>query len=156
MRKTKTYLAAVTAVIVAAVLGSALPASAGDPVPFKGYADTVLTGVEVVGTDLHLTAVATGVATHLGKYTRTETVILHDDGTFEAKIFITAANGDELWAEATGAFISKTKAVGVATFTGGTGRFVNASGGYDFVAVTPDGIHFAITFEGAIWYPRNP
>jgi len=156
MRRTKTYLGTVIAAVTIAVLGFSLPASAGDGVPFKGYADAVLTDSEVVGTDLHLTAVATGKATHIGSYTRTETLILHEDHTFEATIVITAANGDELWAGATGAFVSATKAVGVATFTGGKGRFTHASGEYDFVAITPDGSHFRITFEGEIRYPRNP
>jgi hypothetical protein len=156
MRRTKTYLAAILATVISAALGFSVPASAGDGVPFRGYADAVITGAEVVGTDLHLSAVAAGKATHIGNYTRTESLILHDDHTFEATIVIAAADGDELHAYATGAFSSAAKAVGVATFTGGTGRFTRASGEYDFVAITPDGYHFRITFEGAIWYPQNP
>jgi len=150
MRKTWTYRTAGLVMALTATLGFAQPASAGDEIPFKGYADAVIAAVLPVGDDLHLTVVATGQATHLGNYTRTETVVLHSDGTFEAEIVFIAANGDELYADAVGGFISPTTAVGVATFTGGTGRFANASGGYNFEAVTPDGFHFAIIFEGTI------
>jgi hypothetical protein len=37
-------------------------------------------------------------------------------------------------------------------FTGGTGRFENASGEADFESVTSDGIHFLLTFEGTIGF----
>lgn len=150
MSKKWTCPAAVLVMVYIAILGIALPVSAGDGIPFKGYAEAAITGVVPVGDDLHLSVAATGKATHLGNYTRTETVVLHGDGSFEAEIVFTAANGDELYASAVGGFISPTTALGVATFTGGTGRFADASGGYNFMAVTPDGFHFAITFEGTI------
>ena len=63
-----------------------------------------------------------------------------------------ATNSSPIWWPA---FISPTVAVGTYTFTGGTGRFKNASGEADFESVTSDGIHFALTFEGTISSPRT-
>jgi len=138
------------ALVALAILGLVLPASAGDEVPFKGLANAVVIDVEPAEDGLHLTASATGLATHLGLFTRDERVVLHGDGTFEGTLVFIAANGDELWADIDGGFISPTTALGTYTFTGGTGRFANATGGADVVAVTSDGIHIALTFEGTI------
>ena len=134
-------------------LGLALTASAAQERPFKGHADVVTIGVEEVPGGLLLTGSATGKATHLGRFTRTETLLLNPiTGTFAGTIEFTAANGDQLYADVAGGFISPTTAVGTYTFTGGTGRFEDASGGAAFTAVTADGTNFDVTFKGTIQF----
>ena len=141
------------AVAVLTILSLELRASAATPVPFRGRADVVLTGREPVPPDsLRLTASATGQATHLGQFTRTETLIV-SNGTFRGRLVFTAANGDELRAAISGHFTSESgdSAEGTYVFRGGTGRFENASGRATF-EVTPDGPNFDVTFNGTIQY----
>ena len=138
------------ALVAVAILGFANDTSADESRPFKGVAAAVVTGVEPVADGLLLTVAATGKATHLGKFTREESVVLHADGTVEGSLVFVAANGDRLYAYVAGGFISPTTAVGTYTFTGGTGRFADASGAADWVGVTSDGMHLALTFEGTI------
>jgi hypothetical protein len=95
---------------------------------------------------------ANGEATHLGQFTRNENTIVNANGTFSGTLVFTAANGDQLFADLAGGFISPTTAVGTYTFTGGTGRFENASGETDFVGVTFDGVHISLNFEGTVSY----
>lgn len=130
----------------------ALPAAAGEPLPFRGQVDEVITDVTPLGPGLlQLSVSTTGEATYLGQFTSTATVVLDlTNGTFtETRVFI-AANGDRLYADGEGAFTSATTAEVTFTFTGGTGRFQNASGEADGVAVTSDGIHFTATAKGTI------
>jgi hypothetical protein len=129
-----------------------LPATAKDKVPFKGHAEGTVTGAEPVEDGVLLTVSATGQATHLGRFTRDESVVLHEDGTLAGTIIFTAANGDQLFADAQGEFISSTTAVGTYTFTGGTGRFTDAFGSASFTGVTLDGIHINVTFHGTIGF----
>lgn len=138
--------------VLTAVVGLALPVSADNSVPFRGRADAVVTGVEPVPGGLLLTVAATGEATHLGRFTREERVVLGANGTLVGRLVFTAANGDQLFADVAGGFVSPTTAVGTYTFTGGTGRFRNASGGADFVGETTDGVHLALTFEGTLGF----
>jgi hypothetical protein len=134
-----------------------LPTSAGDEVPFKGQGNEVITEAEPALDGLHFTVFTTGQATHLGRFTRHASVVLHADGLVVGTLVWNAANGDQLFANLVAGFISPTAAVGTYTFTGGTGRFENASGEADFESVTSDGIHFALMFEGTISSPRqNP
>jgi hypothetical protein len=135
-----------------ASLGAPGAASADDALPFQGVAAAVLTGAEPGEDGLHLTASATGQATHLGQFTRTENLVLYADGSFEGTLTFIAANGDELDADFVGQFTSATTAVATYTFTGGTGRFAGASGGADATIVTSDGVHFSIAFDGSIAY----
>ena len=125
-------------------------AGEGDPaVPIGGIAKGTVTGfVPPNG----LVIQYGGTATHLGLFTREERLFLFPDGSVTGTIVFTAANGDELWADVSGGFISPTNAEGTYTFTGGTGRFVNATGSATFEAYTPDGIHVAVAFEGTIRY----
>ncbi len=138
------------ALVALAILGLTFPTAAGEAVPFKGLANEVVTSAEMVGDELHLTTSATGLATHLGLFTWKESVVIYQDGTLHGSLVIIAANGDELWADIDGRFISPTTVSATYTFTGGKGRFANASGGADVVAVTSDLIHVAVTFEGTI------
>jgi hypothetical protein len=159
MEMTRTYMRRTASLVIAftAILGLVLPASAGDEVPFKGQADEVITGTEQAPDGLHITVFATGQATHLGSFTRNANVVVHPDAEVVGTLVWTAANGDQLFADLVAAFISPTAAAGTYTFTGGTGRFENATGEADFETVTSDGIHFDLTFEGTISSPgQNP
>jgi len=128
-----------------------LPALAGDGRPFKGHATETVIGAEPTPDGLLVTTVGAGLATHLGRFTREASVTIHDDGTFDGTVTFTAANGDRLVADLEGMATPPTLQ-GTYTFTGGTGRFANASGVAAFEGVTADGIHVALTFEGTIQY----
>jgi hypothetical protein len=145
---------ATLAVAMLGFMAHSLPASAAEPVPFKGVADLTLTGAVPIGENLELTAIATGQATHLGRFTRTETVLVSPFGVFlEGSITFTAANGDELYADVAGGFTSPdlSTAEGSYVFSGGTGRFEDASGSAEFVAVASE-TGFVVTFDGEIEY----
>lgn len=140
--------------LLALLAGAGLPGQLradGDsqPRPFRGTAAGVVTGMVPPN---GLVIESTGTATHLGRFTREERLFLNPDGSFSGTIVFTAANGDELWVEFEGAFTSPTTAVGTYTFTGGTGRFADATGEATFTAYTPDGVHVTATFEGTIRY----
>src|SRR5262245_2833076 len=94
------------------MIGLAIPAQASGPVPFKGVARVVITSSEPADDGVHLTTTGGGQATHLGRYTREECVILHDDFSLEAWLTFKAANGDLLYVSATGGFTSPTTAAG--------------------------------------------
>ncbi len=141
------YIASAAALVLLAV---GLPASAAEQVPFKGNATGVITGFELVGDVLHLTGVATGQATHLGQFTRTESVAI-DGGSVEGSLVFIAANGDRLCATVSGGFIGAGIVAGTYTFTGGTGRFTDAAGEVNFLAVL-DGLDFVVLFEGNIGF----
>lgn len=155
MNHLKSYRQVVLAAAALSILGLEQRASAASPVPFRGRADVVITGVEdVPPATRKLTASATGQATHLGRFTRTESLTINlAAGTFTGNLVFTAANGDLLKADFTGNFTSLAgdAAVGTYVFTGGTGRFQNASGQAAF-QVTADGAGFDVTFNGSIQY----
>src|SRR5262245_33703727 len=94
------------AVAALIVVGLGYPVVASNPVPFRGTARVVVTGQEFVPPNtLKLTGVAGGVATHLGKFTRTETVsVTLPSFVLEGKVEFTAANGDKLCADVAGSF----------------------------------------------------
>ncbi len=93
----------------------------------------------------------TGTATHLGLFTGEQQLFLNPDGSFTGSIVFTAANGDELWADFSGEYTSPM-VDGSLTFTGGTGRFEDATGTVDFEGYTPDGVHITTAFDGWIRY----
>ena len=117
--------------------------------PFRGSAVGMVTG-QVPPNELIIEY--TGTATHLGRFTREERLFLNPDGSFSGTMVFTAADGDELWLDFSGAFTSPTTAEGTYTFTGGTGRFRHATGEAAFEAYTPDGVHVEAVFEGTIRY----
>lgn len=122
---------------------------ADPPLPFQGRAEGMVVGLVPPN---GLVIEYTGTATHLGQFTREERLFLNPDGSFTGTMVFTAANGDELWLDFEGAFTSPTTAEGTYTFTGGTGRFEDATGEATFDAFTPDGVHVEATFEGTIRY----
>jgi hypothetical protein len=155
MSKQRAFRAAALVTVFLAVLGIALPATAGDGVPFKGIAAAVIVGAVPVGDTVHLSVTGTGQATHLGRFTRVENLVLYADGTLDGTLTFKAANGDLLVADVAGGFASPpgilpATAAGTCTFTGGTGRFSDASGGYEWAGITFDSAHFSIVFEGDI------
>jgi hypothetical protein len=135
--------------VAVALVGFIPAASADEDVPFKGGADAAITGGGPEPDGLHLTLTATGEATHLGRFTRVEHIVIHDDGTIEGRVTFVAANGDRLCADIAG-FATPTGAIGTYTFAGGTGRFATATGTAAFVVDTTDGI--LVTFAGTIEY----
>jgi hypothetical protein len=138
-----------------AIVGLALPALGDDRRPFRGHADEMIIDAKPVCDVILLTASGTGQATHLGRFTRVGNVVIHlVDGSAEGTVVFTAANGDQLFAAIAGEPRNSPTAVrGTYTFTGGTGRFSDASGLAHFEGViASDGIHIAVTFEGTIQY----
>ena len=148
----KPLVVSIVVLVAAAALLGAYPAIAGAdpavPVPFKGRAEYTLSAVEPDGT---LRYVGTGHATHLGLFTADASLFPDGDGKFSATATFTAANGDQLFLIAEGAFTSPTSVVGTATITGGTGRFEGATGDADFVDITSI-VLVDQTFEGTIQF----
>jgi hypothetical protein len=91
-----------------------------------------------------------GTAAHLGTYTRTENIYFLGGGLFEGTIVFESVLGEELWVEFEGHFISENDAVATYTFTGGTGRFSEATGTAEAVAYTPDFVNVSVQFDGTI------
>src|SRR5262245_43828932 len=89
---------------------------------------------------------------HLGNFTRHEDVTFGPAGTIAGTIVFVAADGDELYVDFTGQFVSPNDAVASYTFNGGTGRFSNATGTAQATASTPDFVHVSVSFEGTIDY----
>lgn len=131
-------------------------ALATDQLPFKGSAAGAITSVSPGPAGVVMTVSANGNATHLGRYSREEVLLLDPNtGTFTGSIVFTAADGDQLFGVVAGRFVSPTTATGTYTFSGGPGRFKNVTGGADFVASTSDGIHVTVEFEGTLTRPSN-
>jgi hypothetical protein len=158
MLKTYSWRTASLVMALTAIMGLALPALGDDGSPFiRGHYMLTGTEAEPVADDClnrcQVTGVDTGQATHLGRFTRLGMVVIHADGSVEGTVVFTAANGDQLFMDVIGLPSTTASISGTYTFTGGTGRFGNASGGADFVGViAPDGIHITVAFEGTIQY----
>jgi hypothetical protein len=153
---------------VLCVVGCLSPVLAGMPVsppavPFKGSADEqAISAVPVDADHVFVTTVGSGNVTHLGNFTFVSPHLsgLSDfsiDGTQE----ITAANGDLLETRLVGALHPEVDASGhlflvgtiQGTITGGTGRFANASGSFDFsIVFDTETLHSMSTIDGTIQY----
>jgi hypothetical protein len=140
--------------LLLAAVALAFPAHstwAKDQVPFQGNAEGATVSVTPDPGGVVLTVLAEGDATHLGRFSREETILFNPaTGTLTGLIVFTADNGDQLSGTVEGGFVSPTTATGTYTFTGGTGRFENASGEADFTLSTPDGVHFTVEFDGSL------
>ena len=141
------FVLAVAALVVAAQLSWGV-----NGVPFRGRAEGAITNVTPdPGGGVVLTIVTEGIATHLGRFSRDEELLLDPStNTFTGNIVFTAANGDQLVAAVVGGFISQTTATGSYTFNGGSGRFANATGEAAFTASTSDGVHVTVEFTGTL------
>jgi hypothetical protein len=136
------------------LLALAHPAAAGDQVPFKGSMIDMATGaVPLPDGGVHLTNAAAGQATQLGDFTRVGSGDIHPDGTSNFTLVWTAANGDQLISDVEVASFTGDTITGTYRFTGGTGRFENATGAVDFAGVTTDGVHYDVTFNGTLSSP---
>ena len=132
----------VASLVALAVFVSAAPA-AGKSVPLKGSSSQQ--AVSAVPTEdpnvVFVTTVGEGHMTHLGRFTF---VSPHASGltdfSIEGTQNFTAANGDELYADISGQLQPVVEPDGhvflvgtvTGTITGGTGRFENATGTYQF------------------------
>src|SRR5215813_9581094 len=96
MSKQRAIQTAAILTVLLGVLGIALPASAGDGLPFKGVAQVAIIGAAPNGDDLELTVTGTGQATHLGHFSRLEYLTVHPDGSAEGTLTFTAANKQTL------------------------------------------------------------
>ena len=151
-------------VVVVALLALAVPAAAGQSIerPFSER----LSGYTV---DIHMppdpgqcsepslwvsTSVGTGVVSHLGRVTWVERHCFQPSGTFsDVELVITAANGDELFATFDGGMTGPTTFAETVTITGGTGRFVGASGTVEETGwFDPTTGYMEITGVGSIVY----
>ena len=144
----KTFTLLLVAVALAFPAHSLPP---NDQVPFKGKAQGAAVEVSPIPPGVVLLVVAEGNATQLGRFSREETIFFNlATGALIGEIVFTAANGDQLIGTVTGGFTSPTTAAGTYTFTGGTGRFENATGDADFALSTSDGVHFTVEFAGTV------
>jgi hypothetical protein len=131
------------------LLGLTVSARAGSQVPFKGVATTTLTFVGEP--DLVAIISGAGQATHLGHFTLEEDIVTLNFPFYTGLITFTAANGDELFGETVGV-LTPAGTVGITTFTGGTGRFENATGASNFIG-TAQATSFSVTYDGVISSP---
>lgn len=144
----KRFIYGLSVLVLLSVIGHA---GALKELPMRGNGTGVITGATPGPTGVTITASGEGEATHLGKFTREESILLNPAaGTFTGTIVFTAADGSELHCGFTGAFTGPNTAAGTYTFTGGTGRFENASGVAYFGIVQSDPANFTFEFAGVI------
>lgn len=137
--------------LVLALLSGIGQAAPLKELPMRGDGNGVITGATPGPTGVTITVVGEGEATHLGKFTREESILLNPaTGSFSGTIVFTAADGSELYCDVAGAFTGPNTAVGTYTFTGGTRRFENASGVTYFGIVQSDPVNFTFEFAGVI------
>ncbi len=144
----------ILALTVLASLGHAGGASDQNSLPFE----LVGSGQSVPGQSGMVTFTGTGVATHLGQLDIAGVVqrlsVTPQFITFQGNVVFTAANGDQLNAVIEDGV--RDRATGIATsiyrFTGGTGRFQNASGSTNGRSENPPGGSFMLVLEGTISY----
>ena len=137
----------------------AIPAAAGNQVPFKGTMQGDDTDIGFTNTTVTVLTVGKGIGAHLGQFSFTQTVTVefatgHDTGT--AQWF--AANGDSISTTIAGSgeVIAPNlfRIEEFHTITGGTGRFAGAQGSF-----TMNRLASAVTFltsgsyEGTITSP---
>ncbi|MBI2223293.1 MAG: hypothetical protein HYU53_19050 [Acidobacteria bacterium] len=149
---------AMTALVVCVVLFAG-SAAAADEVPFRGVWSGQTDSATPVGPGVVLViSSGSGQATHLGRFTMVSPHFTFIDTLVVAgqQIF-TAANGDTLTALFTGQFVPNAdgnlEATLSAVITTGTGRFLGATGGYEFhIVARPAAFGFdsTATFSGAV------
>ena len=125
--------------------------AAAKEVPMRGNGSGIITSATPGQGGLVITATGEGEATHLGKFTRQEEILLNPENfTLTGTIVFTAADGSELHCSFAGAFTGQTTAAGTYTITGGTGRFENATGSAYFAITQSDPANFTFEFAGTI------
>src|SRR5262245_48358778 len=133
--------------------------AAAQPAPFRGAASGQDQSVTLEPGGIRILALATGQATHLGRFTeRLDYVLSYDLVNFAGVATITAANGDQLHLAFQGMIPGFADQVFPLPFTarfavvGGTGRFADATGCGDILGTDFGQGRFALTFEGRISY----
>lgn len=138
--------------------------AADPPRPFGGGGEGVVVGVDVLSAApliVNLIVEWEGEALHLGHFTRRDDLIINfSTGELVGTKVFTAANGDELWVDTVGSFDPAAiptpedplLITGEYFFTGGTGRFEDASGEATFEVLTPDFVVGVLSFEGTLEY----
>ncbi len=125
-------------IAIALLFTLASPAAAAEQVPLKGSLDGAVTITPINPPVVSVRIEGWGIATHLGRYTIEFNAVVNQatrTPIVPATIVITAANGDTITAEGSGGQ-GTLVAPGVlsivepATITGGTGRFVDATGSF--------------------------
>lgn len=139
---------------LAANTADGLAATSAD-LPFKGSLEGTVTVTPLEAPMANVFIAGSGTATHLGRFTVEIPHLVNFATAIGAGTFtFTAANGDQLTGDFTGAADTSTPVFSIveqATITGGTGRFAHATGGfvarrlYDPAAGTTTG-----SFEGTI------
>lgn len=116
------------------------------------------TGQAVFAPGGTVTTVGTGQATHLGRFVLFRTAALYNpSGTafkVDGEVTIVAANGDQLYASIEGTFDTATgQGTLIYAWTGGTGRFQNATGTTIWVvSLNTTDFSYAIVADGVIDY----
>jgi len=148
------------AALVAVLLAAGI-AQAGDEVPFKATSVTTITA-ETPGIFPVLATIITegsGTSTHMGKFTvyGESTLTWTPAGLWlESAGTAVAASGDELYVFTYGWMPSPGDVEGWFTITGGTGRFLGATGsGTVSAELNEDGDAQTAIYEGAICYKKN-
>jgi len=162
-------------VAVVAMLAVALPAAAGESVerPIKENLSGYMTGMAMSPSfpegdtfddrcsepsQWVSTSAGSGVMSHLGSVAWTlEHCYQLFDGTFgDAEVVITAANGDQLFGTFDGIMTGETTFAETLIITGGTGRFVGASGSVEETGwFDPDTGYMEVTGAGSIVYDAS-
>ena len=145
---TKRFISGLLALVL---LGCITQSTAAKDVPMRGSGSGMITSLTPGPNGVEITAVGEGEATHLGKFTREESILLNPStGTATGTIVFTAADGSELHCAFTGGFTGANTIGGTYTFSSGTGRFANASGSASFVVTQSDMVNFTFGFAGTI------
>ena len=163
------------ALVIAALSAAAAPAAAGQSVerPIEEDLSGYLIGMELSpafpGGDTFdgrcsrpsqwiSTSAGSGVMSHLGRVSWTlEHCYRLFAGTFgDARVVITAANGDGLYGTFDGVMTGETTFMETLIVTGGTGRFAGASGAIDETGwFEPDSGYMEVTGVGSIVYDAS-
>jgi len=137
----------ISAVLVLTLLSLVVVAKT---LPMKGSGAGQVTGLGPGPTPetVAITAVGSGEATYLGRFTREESITLDPaTGAVSGSITFTAADGSELYCNFSG---NLAAGGGTYTWAGGTGRFADASGTAGFTVLQSDPVNFSFSFAGTI------
>ena len=141
-------ISVLTALVLLSVTGQAAMLK---EVPMKGNGSGAITGVTPGPNGLDIVTAGEGEATYLGRYTRREQILLDPvNGTLAGSLVFTAADGSLLYADVAGAFTGPNTVAGTYRFSGGTGRFENASGYAYFTVTQSNPVNFTFAFTGTI------
>ena len=141
------------------VVALAIAATAQDQVPFKGAMHGSDTDIAFTNSTVTVLTIGTGIGTHLGQFSFTQTVVVNfTDGHDAGSAVFIAANGDSIFTTlAGGGQATAPNEFDITeehTITGGTGRFTGAHGTFK-VTRHASGTTFLTsgTFDGTITPP---